>query len=217
MDERGDRVNAEALGPGGPPDADDLGGPDEPAGPNEPDGPGLPPAGTLPDGALPDASAPPVDPAAIPSSAWISSPPPPRGRSLLSTIATIGAVLIGLVVIAAVIGLNSGYFLPRGQILFGTAAGADLCSVSGETRTVTRTDPVFFAAILKHRMAGSEAIRLTVTRDGLPFFDNEEPADGTEFECYGSRESIGPLEHGVYVFTITHNDDVEATGTLTVT
>ena len=173
--------------------------------------------GVGPEGATAPA-APLVDPAAVPSSAWISTPPPRQGRSLLSTVVTIGAVLIGLAVIAAIVGLSLGLFRPQGgQVLFGTAAGPNLCSVAGETRTVTTTDPVFFAAILRNRMAGTEAITLTVTRDGQPFFDNDEPADGTEFECYGSRESIGPLEPGVYVFTITHNAAVEATGPLTVT
>jgi len=157
-------------------------------------------------------------PSAAPSSAWIAAATPQQGRSMVSTLVTIGAVVIGLGVVVAILGLNAGFFRPSGgHVLFGTAPGPNLCSVGGETRTAGSSDPVFFAAILRHRMAGTDAITLTITRDGQPFFDNEEPADGTEFECYGSRESIGPLEPGIYVFTVTRGSDVEATGTLTVT
>ena len=78
-------------------------------------------------------------------------------------------------------------------------------------------DPVFFAAVLKQRLGGDAEVRLIVTRDGEPFFDSTDPPNGSEFECYGSRESIGPLEAGVYVFEVTHEGEVEASGTLTVT
>lgn len=157
-----------------------------------------------------------MDHGPVPTSAWIA-PVPPRRRSVWSTLATLGAVVIGLAVIAAIIGLNLRIFLPRGQILFGTAPGGDLCSVGAEARSVRSADPVYFAAVLRDRMPGTASIRLVVTRDGQPYFDHVEPADGTEFECYGSRESIGPLEPGVYVFEVTHDGTVEASGTLTVT
>lgn len=158
----------------------------------------------------------PPDPPEVPTSAWIANPPPKR-RSALSTVVTIGAIVVAVLVVVGVVGMNLRLFQPRGQILFGTSLGPNLCTVGGETRTLTADDPVFFAAVLKNRLGGDESIRLTVTRDGQPFFDNADPADGTEFECYGSRESIGPLERGVYVFEVTHGGEVEASGTLTVT
>ena len=125
--------------------------------------------------------------------------------------------MIGVLVVLGIAGMYLGLFQPRGQVLFGTAAGPNLCSVGGETRTIVAGDPVFFAAVLRNRLSGDAEVRLTVTRDGEPFFDNTDPPDGTEFECYGSRESIGPLEPGVYLFEVTHDDAVEASGTLTIT
>jgi len=168
-------------------------------------------------GMLPGAVVAPIDPGHAATSGWISTAPPRRGRTFLSTLVTIGAVVIGLAVIAAIVGLNLRFFRPYGQVLFGTALGSDLCSVGGETRTMAATDPVFFAAVLKNRLGGDQSIRLTMTRDGETFFESVDPANGTEFECYGSRESVGPLEAGVYVFEVTRDGAVEATGTLTVT
>jgi hypothetical protein len=129
---------------------------------------------------------------------------------------TVGAVVVGILVVLGIAGLYLGIFQPRGQVLFGTSIGPNLCSVDGETRTVSPEDPVFFAAVLKHRLGGDAEVRLMVTRDGEPFFDTTDPANGTEFECYGSRESVGPLEPGEYVFEVTHGGEVEASGTLTV-
>ena len=158
----------------------------------------------------------PASPAEVPSSAWISTPPPRQGRSLLSTIVTIGAVLIGLVVLAVVIGINSGLLQPRGYVVFGTSAGKDLCSVGDEVRSVTSSTPVYFAAVLRHQLGADASVRLRVTRDGQAFSDVVDPPDGREFDCYGSREPYGLLEPGVYIFEISHEGEVEATGTLTV-
>ena len=147
------------------------------------------------------------------ASGWITDPTPPRRRSRLSTAITVVAVVIGVLVVLGIAGMYLGLFQPRGQVLFGTAAGPNLCSVGGETRTIEAGDPVFFAAVLRNRLSGDAEVRLTVTRDGEPFFDNTDPPDGNEFECYGSRESIGPLEPGAYQFEVTHDGAVEASGT----
>ena len=159
----------------------------------------------------------PVEPPELPASAWITGAKPRRPRTRLSISLTVAAVVIGGLVVFGIAGQYLGLFQPRGQVLFGTSLGPDLCSVGGETRTVTSSDPVFFAAVLRHRLGGDGAVRLTVTRDGEPFFDNRDPPNGTEFDCYGSREAVGPLEPGVYVFEVTHEDEVEAAGSLTVT
>lgn len=165
----------------------------------------------------PTLAAPPPDPVSGSTSGWITNPAPSRRRSRLSTTVTIAAVVLGLLVVLGIAGLYVGFFQPRGQVLFGTSLGPNLCSVGGETRTIEAGDPVFFAAVLRNRLAGDAEVRLTVTRDGEPFFDNTDPPDGTEFECYGSRNSIGPLESGVYQFEVTHDGAVEASGTLTIT
>jgi hypothetical protein len=155
---------------------------------------------------------PPPDPAEVPTSAWITTAPGATTR------AAGGRSILGI--IGAVIGILAGALglLPsdKGKVLFGTAAGKDLCSVSNETTTVRTTDPIFFSAVLKHHMDGQQVITFHVTRDGAEFLSHEEPADGTEFDCYGNRESLGALMVGSYVFEVLHEGEVEATGTLVV-
>ena len=125
--------------------------------------------------------------------------------------------VIGVVVLGAAIAGILG-FLPsdKGKTLFGTAAGKDLCSVGRRTNTVAATDPVFFAAVLRHHLDGQQGITFHITRDGTSFVTHEEAADGSAFDCYGSLESMGSLDAGTYDFEVTHNGDIEAAGTLTV-
>jgi hypothetical protein len=173
-----------------------------------------PPVGMTPGGVMP-----PTAPPDAPSSAWITTAPqvPPKrgiGSRIGGAIVGIIGLVVAGVVIAGVLGL-----LPndKGKVLFGTAAGSDLCGVGNATTTIRTSDPVFFSAVLKHHMDGQQAITLTITKDGAAFVDHDEPADGTSFDCYGTKESLGPFDPGTYVFTVTHNTDVEATGTLVVT
>ena len=160
-----------------------------------------------------------VEPPQAPPSEWIIAPPeaePRRGVPGGRVLRVLGSVVGVLVVGSLVAGLLG--FLPsdKGKILFGTAPGKDLCSVSGRTDTATTTDPIFFAAVLKHHLDGQQSITFHITRDGEDFVSHEEPADGSAFDCYGSRESLGTLDTGSYVFEVIHNGEIEATGTLTV-
>ena len=177
-----------------------------------------PPAGMAPGGVMPGGVMPPPSPSEVPTSAWIATPvaaPPAKrsGRAILSAI-------IGGIVVVAIIGYFAanqlGIIGDKGKVLFGTAAGSDLCSVSNQTDTVRTTDPIFFAAVLKHHMDGNQAITFHITKDGADFVTHEEPADGTAFDCYGNRDSLGALEPGSYVFEVLHNGELEATGKLTV-
>lgn len=167
---------------------------------------------------MPPGAMPPPGPAEMPPSAWITVPvaaaPAKRsGRSILGAI-------VGAVVVIAIIGYFAanqlGIIGDKGKVLFGTAAGKDLCSVSNQATTVLATDPLFFAAVLKHHMDGDQAITFHITKDGTEFVSHDEPADGQAFDCYGNRESLGPLDPGTYVFEVLHKGEVEATGTLTV-
>lgn len=161
---------------------------------------------------------PPADPADVPTSAWITTAPQTAPKAgMRSTIGTIVVAVVGLLVVGVVAAGILG-FLPsdKGKILFGTAAGTDLCSVGNQATMVKSTDPIFFAAVLKHHMDGAQAITFKIEKDGKELVNHPEPADGTSFDCYGSRDSIGSLEPGSYVFTVVHNADVEATGNLTV-
>ena len=169
-------------------------------------------------GMMQGAVMPPLDPADVPTSAWITSAssvvtPRPARSGLLTIVGAVVAILVVVFVLGAFAGV-----LPsdKGKILFGTAAGRDLCSVSNETTSVKTTDPIFFAAILKHHMDGNQAITLHITRDGKDFVNYDEPADGTEFDCYGNRDSLGSLDAGLYRFEVVHKDTIEASGDLTV-
>ena len=105
----------------------------------------------------------------------------------------------------------------KGQIIFGTSAGSDFCSVGGETKVVNAGDPVYFAAILKHHMDGDQAVTLTVKKDGQDFGSLDEPADGTAFDCLaGKPDVLGQLDAGLYHFELFHNQDLESAGDLTV-
>jgi len=172
-----------------------------------------PPVGMAPDGTMP-----PPNPPEMPTSAWITTPvpAPPARRSSRGILGAIVGGIVVLVVIGFVAANQLGLIGDKGKILFGTAAGKDLCSVGNQTQTVTTTDPVFFAAVLKHHQGGDQAITFHITKDGADFVTHEEPADGQEFDCYGNRESLGALDAGSYVFEVLHNGEIEATGKLTV-
>ena len=128
----------------------------------------------------------------------------------------VGALVVIIIVGVAAAGILG--FLPsdKGKILFGTAAGKDLCSVGNPTVAVKTTDPIFFAAVLKHHMDAAQAITFHITKDGAEFVTHDEPADGTAFDCYGNHDSLGALVAGSYVFEVIHSGQIEATGTLTV-
>lgn len=175
----------------------------------------IPPAmGMMPGGIMP-----PPDPAEVSTSAWITTAPQttaPRSGISSRLIGIVGA-LVGIVLVGAIVAGVLGLFpSDKGKVLFGTAAGKDLCSVANPATTVKTTDPVFFAAILKHKMDGQQVITFHITKNGADFVSHDEPADGTSFDCYGNRDSLGALEAGKYVFEVIHKGEIEATGTLTV-
>ena len=160
---------------------------------------------------------PPVDPSEVSSSAWITTAPARGGRSLVSTIVTIGAVIIGLAVLGIIVGLNLNLFSQRGQIVFGTTAGDDVCSIRSQTTAITARDTIFYAAHLKNSVGPAETLTLRITRNGQEVTTDVLPPYGSEFDCFGLKEPIGPLQPGVYVFEVLRAGAVEATGTLTVT
>lgn len=162
---------------------------------------------------------PPADPSDIPSTSWITTAPQPAPRQgrLPWGPGTIVFVIVLIALVAIVVARFFG--IPsngRGQILFGTAAGSDPCSVSNQATTLTRTDPVFFAAKLNHTIDGTEPITFKIARDGQQIDATQEPAYGKPFDCYYNTDAL-TLDPGTYVFTVIHNGDVEAAGTLTVT
>jgi len=156
-----------------------------------------------------------ADPSTLPTSAWVGTmvPAAPRRRRILPTIVTVVAVIIGLALIGVIVFGPSN----RGQIIFGTTKGDDLCSVGSQTNTVNSGDPIYFTAILKDRMAGDQTVTLSITEDGQAPVTLPQPPNGSEFDCLAGDPSIlGTLDPGVYHFVLTHNSDIEASGDLTV-
>jgi hypothetical protein len=174
----------------------------------------------LPTGMAEPAPAPSPDPSAVPTSAWVGTAAvaPTKRRSPLGAIVSGILVVFAIAAVGYVLGSAIG-LIPnnKGQILFGTSAGGDLCSIGNETKVVGAGDPVYFTAILKHHMDGDQAVRLHVTKDGAEFGSLDEPADGTAFDCLaGKPDVLGSLDPGLYHFDLFHNTDVESTGDLTV-
>ena len=170
-----------------------------------------------PIGMLPGTIVPPMDPSEVATSAWITTAPPRRGRSLVSILVTIGAVAIGLAVLAVLVGMNLNLFSPRGEVVFRTTASDDVCSTRDRTASITTKDTIYYAAYLRDRVGPTETVSLRVTRDGQEVTTEDLPPNGTEFDCFGLTEPMGPFQPGVYVFEVLRNGKVEASGTLTVT
>ncbi len=79
---------------------------------------------------------------------------------LAGAVITIGATILivasGAVVAAAV---GAGGIDHRGEILFGTRAGADVCSVAGQTTVFGPDDPIFLAAVMRETVqTGSHVV-----------------------------------------------------------
>lgn len=158
-------------------------------------------------------------PGGTPPPGWVPAPAPaPRSNRRRNLLLAAGVVVALLVIGAATGSINFTVSVGRqpGTIVFGTTAGTDLCSVGEESDTIKAGTPVYFGARLLHKLAGTETIHLTITRDGKPVFQHDETGQGEDFDCYGSQKALGTLDPGTYVFTITHNADTEATGTLKV-
>jgi hypothetical protein len=151
--------------------------------------------------------------------AWITSAPAPAQRSVGR--AGIVSAIVGVVIVVGVL----AYFLAgqiglignKGKILFGTAAGPNLCTVGNPTTTVRTGDPLFIAAIMKDRIQGDEAFTFEVWKDGQQYLVTPVNGNGQAFDCYGNTEDLGLLDPGAYVFEVLKGTDVEARGELTVT
>ena len=146
---------------------------------------------------------------------WSGDEPTRRGsaRRPVGLLLAVVVLIISGVTVANRLGL-----LPndKGKVLFGTAAGPDVCSVDNQTASIATTDPLFWAAVLKDQVNGQQDAELHVTKDGGTFYDQSLPADGTAYDCFGNAEAIKDLDPGAYTFQVLREGAIQATGDLTV-
>jgi len=107
----------------------------------------------------------------------------------------------------------------RGEVLFGTRQGSDLCHVEGRQTIFERSDPIYYAAVMRETLPRGARLVLELDVDGVtvgPFPVEVDPP----LDCIGTARSIAPLGSGTYV--IRFRDDSRpgspdlATGTFTV-
>jgi hypothetical protein len=190
-----------------PPSAPEAGGPPSGWTPAAPAGPPV----WNPDGTPVGAGGPPPGYVAVPA-----TPPSHRGRNIAIGVGLVVIVLLAIAAFAGGASFSGSFGRTPGTVVFGTAAGSDVCSVGSQSDTIYANTPYYFSARLNDHMTGSDAITLTVTKDGQVYATADEPANGQEFDCYGNKNALDGLDAGIYVFTITHNGTMEATGTLKV-
>ena len=134
----------------------------------------------------------------------------PAGRAAVrsglagAVLALVGTlVIVGSGVIVAV-AVGAGETSDRGQVLLGTGAGTDTCSVTGQTVVFGPTDPIFMAAIMRETVQTGSHVVVEIDGPG----GTVGPVDVTApppFDCF-KPGSIGPFDPGTYVVRYRYAD-----------
>ena len=107
-----------------------------------------------------------------------------------------------------------------GRIRFGTAPGPDRCSVANPIDAPIEAfpagRPIHVTAILRNPVAATEELVLLYTARGGEFESVQEAQDPAQPSCWSNRTPIGPLEPGIYAFTILGDVESQAEGVLQV-
>jgi hypothetical protein len=154
---------------------------------------------------------PPADPMA-----W-GAPPPAQKPSLIKRLAPALVAVVVLAVVAVVAGALFGG--GSGKIYFSKATydtTSKSCSFNSTISSATTTDDVYLLADLKDTVPASGKATMEIFKDGVSQ-GTEDISEGTEYNCYYIKSSIGPLDAGVWKITITYNGKVEAEGSITIT
>ena len=149
----------------------------------------------------------------MPAAGWAPPPVKSGGRRKWLVVGVVVAivVIIGAVVVA---NLRTG----AGNVYFSKTAydqSSTVCSFDAPITTASTGDSVYMIANLNDNLQAQDAYTIEVTKDGVSYLTSPLTAD-KEFNCYIEKSAVGPLPAGVWKFTITHNNKVEAEGTLTV-
>jgi hypothetical protein len=136
--------------------------------------------------------------------------------AVIAIVFTVAIVGLGVAVSTVATGSEAA---DRGHVLFGTAAGTDVCSPRGQTNVFGPADPIFLAAIMRETVQPGSHVVYEIDGPGAtagPFPVTLTPP----YDCLGTKQPIGPLDPGTYV--IRYRYDLQpataelATGTFTV-
>jgi len=142
------------------------------------------------------------------------------GGTLIALAATLlTVVLIAASGVMAVLVTGGDELAHRGEVLFGSNAGTDVCTVMGQASEFGPTDSVFLAAVMREKVeTGARVVYEVETQDGTsgPYPVTARPP----FDCLGSTDALDPLEPGTYVVRYRYDAQPDApdlaSGTLTI-
>ena len=103
--------------------------------------------------------------------------------------------------------------VPRGTIVFGTAASITTCTVTGRFAELAPGGSVTWMGSLTRRSIPSDRIRLGISVNGVEAGDTAQSSG--VFDCLGNNVPEKGLSPGVYTLTLYVNDQVSATGSFT--
>jgi hypothetical protein len=148
--------------------------------------------------------------------AWGVVPPAPKP----SIAKRFGPVIIGVAVVAVIaIVAGSMFGGGSGKITFSKSTydtTKKSCSFDSTITTATSSEDVYMLADLKDTVPSNGKASMEIFKDGVSQAV-EDISEGTEYNCYYIKSSIGPLDPGVWKVTITYNGKVEAEGSITIT
>jgi hypothetical protein len=139
-----------------------------------------------------------------------------RGRvRRVTVLATAGILLLAIVAVAGLWMLRT----PAGHVFF-SADPYDRqnggCQFGTPVASMSSTRPFYMIAFFTDALARGDDYSLTITRDGVTYRDSGKLSADAKFQCYVEQDALGPLDPGVYRFTFTHGDKVEAEGSITI-
>jgi hypothetical protein len=144
------------------------------------------------------------------------TPAAPGGGKRKRIWAIVGGIVIVVVVGFVAMALFGG---GSGKVTFAKTTydtSKSTCSFESTIATAASTDDVFMLADLKDTVPANGKSTMEIFKDGVS--QGTEPiSEGTEYNCYYVKSSIGPLDPGVWKVVITYNGKVEAEGSITIT
>jgi hypothetical protein len=147
---------------------------------------------------------------------WGAPPPAaPGGRGRKRILGIVAGIVIVVVIGFVALALFGG---GSGKVTFSKTTydtAKSTCSFESTITTATSTDAVFLLADLKDTVPANGKATMEIFKDGAS--QGIEPiSEGTEYNCYYVKSSIGPLDPGVWKVVITYNGKVEAEGSITI-
>jgi hypothetical protein len=133
----------------------------------------------------------------------------------VTVLATAGILLVAIVVAAGLWMMRT----PAGHVYFSTDPydqQSGRCQFGVPIASTSPTRPFYMIAFFADALARGDDYSLAITRDGATYRDSGKLSADSKFQCYVEQDALGPLDPGVYRFTFTHGDKVEAEGSITI-